>query len=230
MDGKYFVGFLYILYGITKVIIGLSVMTIPVNIIKKIPVLNWFIKTISDKTVAGRFYEYVLLIFGFYTIIHALALFEVFSDNINVFLDQKVVLYNVFMIFGIVLTVFYCLVLYTNLPIEKDPKQYDDYKLFGLGGGISFIVFPILWEIIDRSIPFFRGLPSEVQKLAMFSGVIILLFSIDLIYNYINRKKIEISAKQLIPRDYQNAYGHVEDLTKKIKPVKNSNGGDSGSQ
>lgn len=215
MDGKYFVAFLYILYGITKVIIGLSVMTIPLNIINRIPILNWFVKTISDKTIAGRFYEYILLLFGFYTIIHALALFEVFPNNINVLLDQKIILYSVFGIFGIILTIFYSLVLYTNIPIDKDVKHYDDYKLFGLGGGLSFIILPILWEIIDRGIPFFRSLSNEIQKLILFSGVIILLFIFDLIYNYINRNKIDITVKQLIPKDYQGAYGHVEDLTKK---------------
>lgn len=228
MDGKYFVGFLYMLYGITKVIIGLSVMTIPVNIIKQIPVLNWFIKTISDKTVAGRFYEYVLLIFGFYTILHALALFEVFPDRINGFMDQKVVLYSVFGVFGIVLTVFYSLVLYTDLPIEKDTKQYSDYKLFGLGGGISFIAFPILWEIIDRGIPFFRALNDQMQKLILFGMIIVVLIIIDIIYHYMNRANIEITPKQLIPRDYQGAYSHMEELTK--KRLNNNNGNDGSSQ
>lgn len=217
MDSKFIVGFLYILYGLTKVIIGLSVMTIPVNIIKQIPVLNWFIKTISDKTIAGRFYEYVLLIFGFYTIIHALALFGVFPSKVNAFLDQKIVLYSVFGTFGIVLIVFYSLVLYTDIPIEKDKNQTSDYKLFGLGAGLSFIILPILWEIIDRGIPFFRGLSDNIQKLILLSCVILLLIVFDIVYHYINRNKIEITPKTFIPPDYQNAYTQAEQKMKNLK-------------
>ena len=214
--GRYLAAFLYIFYGITKVIIGLSVMSLPTKYIAQIPVFKWFIKAISDKTFAGRFYEYVLLIFGFYTILHGLALFNTFPKKINNYIENPRVTYAVFEIFGIVLTVFYFLVIYTNLPIDKDKSSYNDYKLFGLSSGILFIILPILWEGFDYISPLFSRLSREVQSLILLSFIIILLFIIDLIYNYVQRRKLKVTPDIIVPADYQNAYSHARESTSNI--------------
>jgi len=217
MEGQYLIATLYIFYGITKLIIGLSLMTFPIEIIKKIPVLNWFIKQVADKTLAGRFYEYVLLFFGVYTILHGLALFGVFPAKYNALVEKKWVLYSIFLFLGSILTIFYCLVLYTDLPISKNKDDYSDYKLLGLGGGIGFLVFPLIWEAFDHVVPFFRSLSTEMQNLVLITFTIILFFVIDLIYNYMHRRNIKLTAKNIVPTDYQNAYTHVAENTAAVK-------------
>jgi len=206
MNTKIIIAALYIFYGITKLIIGLSVLSLPTAIIAKIPVLKWFIKVIADKTIAGRFYEYILLLFGIYTIIHGFAILEIFPSKYNKFIERKQVLYTVFEFFGIVLTVFYSLVVYTDLPISKEKEKYNDYKLFGLTTGLLFIVSPLLWEAFEYISPVFRSLSTEIQNIILLSTLIIVLLIGDYLYNYMHVKP---SAKKIIPSDYQNAYDHI---------------------
>ena len=92
-----------------------------------------------------------------------------------------------------------------------DNRMYCDYyKLFGLGSGITFLIMPILWESFEYISPLFNSLSVEIQNLLLLSFIIILLFIIDLIYNYIHRKNIVLTPKTFVPQDYQNAYTHVE--------------------
>ena len=217
MKPQYLIAFLYIFYGITKLIIGLSIMTIPINIIKNIPVLNWFIKTISDTTFAGRFYEYILLVFGIYTITHGLALLNVFPRKIHNFIESDFVFNYVFILFGVILLVFYCLVLYTNIPISKNVANYNDYKLLGIGSGAAFLVVPLLWYIFEAISPWFVRLNRELQNLIILLIVIIALIIIEGIYSYLQSKHIPIRPKTIIPADYQNAYEHTSEITNKAK-------------
>jgi len=118
---------LYILYGVVKIVIGFIVMYMTPEEISKIPVLSMLSKEAADKTLAGRMYEYVLMAFGVFTIIHGLLIFGLFPKWFVFGFEQKTVQYGVFFGLGAIMTIFYCLVLYTSLPIDKKTKDNDHY-------------------------------------------------------------------------------------------------------
>jgi len=205
------IAILYIFYGITKLVIGLSVMTLPLEIIKKTPILNLFAKESEDKTLAGTMYEYILILFGVYTIVHGFAMLHLFSQSFHDFIELKQTQYSIFIIIGLVLTIFYLLVLYTKLPISKDLEKYKDhYKLLGLGAGISFLIMPVLWEFIEYTYPAFMKLSKEEQSAFIIGSVILLAIIIELIYSYIKRKNIPITTRTIIPSDYKSAYDKLD--------------------
>ena len=205
------IAIIYIFYGISKLIIGLSVMTLPLEIINKTPVINLFAKASEDKTFAGRMYEYILILFGIYTIIHGLAMLHVFPIKFHDFIELKETQYTIFISIGLVLTIFYLLVLYTNVPINKNlEKNRDHYKLLGLGGGISFLIMPVIWEFIEYIYPTFMKLSKEEQSVFILGSVIILAIVIELVYEYIKKKHIPVTTRTLIPSDYKEVYDKLE--------------------
>jgi hypothetical protein len=183
-------GILYLLYGITKVSIGITLMVIPSEKIKNIPFLKLFAAEVEDKTFAGRLYEYALLIFGIYTIIFGLALFNIYPNKYREILENKYTEYSVFISIGLLLTIFYSLVLYTNLPISKDMKYKQHYKLLGLFGGISFLIMPFFWELIGFINPTLHNMTPELRSLTILGGSIIFIILLAYIYIYVKKNNI----------------------------------------
>jgi len=206
MTLKATIAVLYIAYGLIKLIVGVSLMKLPEHILAKIPVVNWFTAEASDKTLAGRFYGYALMAFGCFTIIHGLAMLHVLSDAVHDAMEHRYTQYIVFTIIGVAMTLFYALVLYTNLPISKSRKATDmtHYKILGLYGGISFLVMPLLWEIIDRIFPMFDKLSMEAQNAAIIGVTVIVAIAGESLYVYL--KKQDIAVTTLVPGVYTTAY------------------------
>jgi hypothetical protein len=175
-----FIAAYYIIYGITKLIIALSLFYIPASVLSKIPILNKFVMDLEDKTLAGHFYEYILMIFGIYTIIMGISLLHILPYGMRVIIENKIFEYSVFIILGLALVIFYSLVVFTNLPISKsnDERNIFYYKLLGIGGGISFLIMPIIFEIIEYFFPVFDKLPFEHK--AMYILIITLIFFVIL--------------------------------------------------
>lgn len=197
---KYLTGTLYLLYGIIKVSVGISLLLIPSDKIKKLPVLKLFAAELEDTTLAGRLYEYVLIIFGIYTIIFGLALFNLYPYEYRNFLENKYTEYSVFIIIGLILTIFYSLVLYTKLPISKNMKYEDHYKLLGLIGGLSFLVMPLIWEILEYINPVLNNMSYELRSLTILGGSILFIIILGLIYTFYikDKKKFKAETKDII--------------------------------
>ena len=221
MEYKYILGILYLLYAIIKITVGLALMFLPFDIIAKTPVLKIFIKETSDKTLAGRFYEYVLLIFGIFSLVEGLALLDILPFYIAKYFESKWVEYIVFIVLGLLLTVFYILVLYTDLPISKNKTDNQHYKIFGLGGGLSFLIMPLIWEAFAYIVPAFDTLSREIKAAIIVGIVIVLTIIVDLIYVYLHKK--EKTIVQVLPQNYQQNIQAVEEvkqiLSNKISPA-----------
>jgi uncharacterized membrane protein len=205
---RYFAGILYLLYGVVKITVGLAIFLLSINTISKMPILKLFAKAAADKTFAGRMYEYVLLAFGVFSLLNGLSLLELLSPKVSKYFENKYTEYTVFIILGVILTVFYSLVLYTDLPIQKNTADYDHYRLLGLFGGISFLVMPFFNEFLRYVFPIFRNL-SYVQQSIWVIGITILLFIIiEMIYRHY--KKQHKTVVQALPPVYQEEIENIK--------------------
>ena len=210
MNYNYLLGTLYILYGVIKIVVGLAVMLLPINIIENTQILKLFVKAAADKTFAGRMYEYVLLAFGVFSLFDGLALLELLTPSLAQYFESKHTEYTVFIILGLILTIFYSLVLYTNVPIQKDKEHYDHYKWLGLFGGISFLCMPIIWEFVGYILPKFRSLTYAQQSICMIGLAIVILIIIEQIYS--NLKKKHITIVQALPPAYQESVNNTKEI------------------
>ena len=99
--------------------------------------------TSADYTIASKMVSLSLLFFGIYTLIHGLDILGVFNESTHTWLEAyflgKIPIFIQFSIYSVVVTGFYALVVYTDLPIQKDPNNMFFYVVGGLCLGLSFI-------------------------------------------------------------------------------------------
>jgi hypothetical protein len=190
---KYIIGLIYIFYAIVKITIGLCLFTLPVSKIATIPVVNLFAKEAADKSLAGRFYEYVLFLFGIFSLFEGLSLLELLPEHIRAIFESKYIEYIVFTLLGGSLLLFYYLVLYTNVPISKNSEDNDHYKLLGLLTGVSFLVMPVISELFAYLIPAFGRLSFESKSAFVIGFLIVLLIIGELIYTYLKKRHETVS-------------------------------------
>lgn len=177
------VGFIFLMYGIAKIIIVISLMFIPVSIKKKLADIegaDFFIS--GDVTLAGHMYEYVLLTFAIFSVIHGMALLGAFPEKIHHTIERKAFQYPFYIFLGLWLMIFYGLVIYTQVPIEKDPNQMRNYKIYCYPGGLSFLLVPVVWEIIEYLNPYLNRMSQERQLVYMTVFMLAAIFVIFLIY------------------------------------------------
>ena len=197
MDVKFIFGIHSILYGIVKVTIGLSIMFIPPRILKYIPILNMFIPDNEDSTIAGRLYEYTFILFGIFTILNGMAVMEFLPRYIAALFESKYTEYTVFIVLGSILTVFYSVVLFTNLPINKNVANDKHYKIFGLGSGIAFLCMPLIWELIAFGLPEFNKLPVEQKSIWIVALSILVVIICDVLLQI--KKQNDIKVSDVVP-------------------------------
>lgn len=181
--------FLYIIYGILKTIGILFLLFLPEDKVSTIPILKHYISFAKDKTLAGHFYDYIMMVFYFYTICYGFSILQYFPTNVDNIFENKMFIYLLYFILGFVSLIFYTLVLYTNLPISKDLKNSTDlYKLYMLFGS-SFILIPIIKETIVYLRPHIIYHVSEISQTNLIIGIFIIISIIcQLIYDfYINK-------------------------------------------
>ena len=194
MELRVGIGLLYLTYGLLKVSIAMSILFLPESITGKIP----FIRTINksnDDTAAGKVYEYVFLIFGLYTILAGLSFLHILSPLLRRYIEMCRTEYYVVWILGLTLIIFYALVLYSDLPIPHRSDKRDNYLVFGIGTGVSFICFPILWETAKYYYPFYKDLRIEQKSMIAVGLAIVMMGTIDAIYSSLQHKKLDTMIK-----------------------------------
>ena len=194
------IGIVYILYGLLKITIGICVMTFPPDVLEKIPVVSAFAQKHEDETLAGRLYEYVFIAFGIFTALNGLALLSVLPHALTMFFEAKMTEYAVFIVLGLILTVFYSLVLFTNLPIEKRKVDYKHYAIFGIGSGLAFLCMPLFWELMAYAIPAFKRLSIQRRSMLVISLSIVIVVIADIVYSF--AKKNDIHPTDVVPPAY----------------------------
>lgn len=198
MEFKTFMGILYLVYGVSKLIIGTVMMALPADQIARIPILKKLVEDGKDDTISGHMYEYMLMLFGVYTILYGSALLGFLPYSVLLQLERKQVEYSVFIVIGLILVIFYSLVLYTKLPIPKEEKHRSHYLWFGLGGGISFLIMPVIWELLAWAVPALHELPYATRSLVILGGSIFAVVIIGIIWTLIrdNGKKPKFKVGQ----------------------------------
>ena len=176
-------------------------MEFPAHILAKIPLIKLLVSKEEDNTIANKMYEYVLICFGVFTLISGLCMLELLPRPFIKFFERPNLDSIVFAALGIILTTFYCLVLYTNIPIPKKHTNYKHYLLFGLGSGILFLLMPIIVIFIKYFIPYFNTLSLEAQSMCIITLSVILAVIGDVLYAY--KKLYDIKPQDVVPQQLQ---------------------------
>jgi hypothetical protein len=177
------VGVIFLLYGIIKILMVTSLFFIPPEIKKRMATIEGLDMFVSgDETVSGKMYEYVLLTFAIFSVIHGLALLGVFPEGVHNLIERKAFQYPFYIALGLWLMIFYAIVLYTNLPIEKDMKNARNYKIYCYFGGLSFLLVPVVWELIEKFNPKLNQMPQDKQLMYMTLLMLAAIFVIFLVY------------------------------------------------
>jgi hypothetical protein len=203
---RYLVGGIYISYGLIKLTFGTCALSIPYDTLKNIPVLSLLAK--EDHTISATMYEKVFILFGIYTILFGLTMYYLTPAPVSKVLEYKFTELFYMMTLGGFLTIFYLLVIYTDLPIPKEEESMGTYKLMGLGGGLSFIILPIIWESIIHFVPIFHQMTYYMKSCVLLVSVIIITLLVGVSIMVISKYKQKI-------KDYKNKLS--SDLQRVIK-------------
>jgi len=189
---------IYILFGVFKIVLGILIIFLKKEDVKDKPILKTLETVIEDDTLAGRMYDYVLMAFGVFTIIHGMILLGLLPLWFEEIFVSKLVQYGAIIIFGIIMTVFYALVLYTDLPIPKNKEKYSHYMSLGFIGGITFLITPPFMELIEHSSPYFNKLALEQQNMIIVAVIIVITVTAELLYLYFKKKPETDPTKHII--------------------------------
>lgn len=178
------IAILYIVYGFLKLVVGLGVMFLPLHVLEKTPFLKQFVKQRKDRTAAGMIYEYIFLLFGLYTILHGATMLGWVPHWMVLLFGSKLAHYLFFICIGLFMVIFYSLVVYTNLPIPKTKENIHEYKLFGIIGGLSFLIMPVIWEFLSAFVPAFRKMSLEMKGVVLIGLAIVAFIIIGFVYTH----------------------------------------------
>jgi hypothetical protein len=174
-------GIILIIYGCFKLFIGIVTTLMSSEFKQKIlfqfPYLNKLIP--EDETIASKAIEITFIIFGLYTLLHGLDKFSLLSTKTKNKLEARQTIYLLYGVIGTFLTIFYYLVVYTNINIEKDKKEINRYKLIGIVGGLSFLIMlPIMILIHKLSDSGFKYLLTDNISIISIISIIIITYFI----------------------------------------------------
>jgi hypothetical protein len=174
-------GIILILYGFFKLFIGIITIFMSFEfkqkILFKFPFLNKLIP--EDETTASKAIELTFIIFGIYTLLHGLDKFSLLSAKTKNKLEARQTIYLLYGLIGTFLTLFYYLVVYTNVNIEKNKKEINRYKLIGIVGGLSFLIMlPIMILIHKFSDNGFHYLLNDFISIISIISIIIIIYYI----------------------------------------------------
>jgi len=154
-----------------------------------------------DTTTAGLYMVVILFGFSIFTFLHGLSFFDLLPKNFDSIITRYSTQYIVYITLALLLVVFFSLVLFTNLPINKDKENYSEYEIVGLGGGALLIVSVLMLEV-------FRIITQEKNKTILIIAIpctyilLTLILTILLAIYYINKDptvKYKLGSAILIP-------------------------------
>jgi hypothetical protein len=196
---KYILGVLLILYSILKISFGLIATVAPPKMQEQIQKHEIFKHVITDdNTFSGKFVYYCFIIYGIYSLIHGLSFMNLVSENIESVLSNHMYNYVFNFIIGMVLTVYYYFVAYTNIKLDKDDKFHHQYIVHGIITGLLFLIFVPIMVIYNHIMIFKAKINTKV--LAYFLFICILLGLMYFILNSVyNLQNMDILSKLMLP-------------------------------
>jgi uncharacterized membrane protein len=172
-------GVFLILFGLLKITVGIFAFLPKEKVKDKIH--SRFHEWLAyDTTVAGRLYKVVLFIFGIYTFMHGLHKFHWLPHVISQYIVTRLNLYMMNLVMGLILVVFYVLVVYSPLNIPQKQDHKNGYILKGILPGLVFItMIPILMiyhSFRDNGLK--GGFVKDGLKISISSIIIVCMFTL----------------------------------------------------
>lgn len=188
---KWLLAITLLVLGLAKIAVGMAVLILPQNVRGRIP----FVKETKDATLAGHMYEYVMMAFGAYLV--------VFGMNLLDWIVVPPVLFiSVMMLLGTVLVIFYSVVLFSDIPMSKDPSNRSTYLVRGLGSGVFFLLIPFLWMLVQWALPIYRTFAPLRQVMIFLSLVVAGVIIMDLLTLRI--KNENVTTKEIVLTNIQS--------------------------
>lgn len=94
----------------------------------------------TDRTIAAKALEANFILFGVYSLMHGFDKFKLLPHCVSSVMENPKFDVLVYSVLGTFLTLFYALVVYTDVPIPKDKANISHYRLLGLVSGLSFLI------------------------------------------------------------------------------------------
>jgi hypothetical protein len=196
---KYILGILLVIYSIVKISFGLVATIAPPKLQEQIQKHALFKHVITDdNTFSGKFVYYCFIIYGIYSFIHGLSFMNLVSENIDSILSNHMYNYIFNFIIGIVLTVYYYFVAYTNIKLDKDDKYHDQYIVHGIITGLLFLIFVPIMVVYNHIMVFKTKINTKllVYLLFIFMLLGLMYFILNSVYNLHN---MDIVSKLMVP-------------------------------
>ena len=142
------IGVLTIIYGFIKlamIYVSIAMTREYQDIASEIPIMGSFV--VKDPTLAGKMVEYGLFVFAVFSILRGLVKVNAIKNH-DVITSEHImnILYGVV---GTLLIIFYSLVVYTDINIDKDPANNEKYESVNLVHGITFVAMIPLFFIYN---------------------------------------------------------------------------------
>lgn len=141
-----------------------------------------------DMTSAGLVLVITFLIFSTYTLLHGLSILHYLPYKIIKYFQNITINYIIYLTLGVMLIIFYSLVLFTDLNISKNEKHRASYEIIGLGGGVLFIASVLILSIYIKFINQGYNLIIFFEFLASF--ILIIIFILIVVKAY-SRKEVK---------------------------------------
>lgn len=200
-------GGILLLYGIFKLIIGVSGLLLSQEQLRKmrrIPIIGPFIST--DVSTAGKAIEVSIVCFALYAIFRGIYLLNVYDhQSFRQMMESRMLAYILYGGIGCFMVVFYTIIVYTKLDLDtlyitKDVRYIGTYKLIGLGTGLMFVLFFLgmyIWHTLD-DILLDRLLLIRVTLACIFV-IVYFVYVIWDSYELLKQKQGEILTMIMIP-------------------------------
>jgi hypothetical protein len=193
--GEFTLGVWLVLFGVAKSAIGILALGFPAirDVMAHSPVLSLMIE--DDKTFAGVYTEVILILFGMYSFLHGASILGITRGRFASIFDHPSFFAVVNFAFAAALIAFYSIVLFTDVPIQKD-RQYLGHYWIALATGVAFLAMPVglvWWQSIVAD----NGAAILASTLAMFATLLVILVLVRIAFQY-KKKKMDAVLLSLI--------------------------------
>lgn len=150
MLGVFIFGYLFLIYGLFKFLVCYLEIVLTYEQRIYLSQQNTLLKYIltTDVSTAGRALSIIYIVFALITIFKSVERIRsgiVHSEVVEI-INERLFIYLIYGLLGVMLVTLYAMVMYTNIPIEKNVKYERRYKLLGICGGLTFIAsVPIIY-------------------------------------------------------------------------------------
>jgi uncharacterized protein YlzI (FlbEa/FlbD family) len=153
----------------------------------------------KDTSTAAKALDISIIVFAMYSIFRGIFLLKLFDhESFKTMMQARYLAYILYGVMGAFLVVFYYIVSYTSMNIDKDAGETGTYKLIGLGTGMFFLISLTGMYVVHNYKTF-----SITQYVAVGMAVIALMsgmaFVIKENIDRIKQRKHEIITILMIP-------------------------------